>query len=172
MNIAVNLLLYQLGWFACVLGAASGRPWVGALAATGIVTWHLVRARHPARELGLVATAIAIGAVFETLLLQTGWVRFETGVLLAGLAPYWMVALWAIFATTLNVSLRALRTHLWLAAILGAVGAPAAYYAGSRLGAMDFVATGLGLATVGIGWAILAPALFRVARSLDGYARP
>ena len=25
----VNLCLYQVGWFACVLGAAAQRPWLG-----------------------------------------------------------------------------------------------------------------------------------------------
>lgn len=171
MNIVINLLLYQAGWLACVLGAANGLPWVGALAAAGIVGWHLVRAARPSREVALIAAAIVVGAVFETLLLQTGWVRFDTGVLLAGTAPYWMVALWAIFATTLNVSLRALRPYPWMAAAFGALGAPAAYYAGANLGAMEFAATGLALAAIGIGWAILAPALFGVARRLDGYAR-
>lgn len=171
MTIFINLMLYQAGWFACVLGAANGLPWLGALAAAVIVAWHLARAARPSRELALIAIAVAVGAVFETLLLQTGWVRFDAGVLFGGTAPYWMVALWAIFGTTLNVSLRALRPHLWMATAFGALGAPAAYYAGANLGAMEFAATGLALAAVGIGWAILAPALFGVARRLDGYAR-
>lgn len=171
MIIFINLLLYQAGWLACVLGAANGLPWVGALAAAGIIAWHLGRAARPSRELALVATAVAVGTVFETLLLQTGWVRCDMGVLFDGAAPYWLIALWAIFATTLNVSLRALRPYPWIAAAFGALGAPAAYYAGANLGAMEFAATGLALAAIGIGWAILAPALFGVARRLDGYAR-
>jgi hypothetical protein len=172
MTIILNVLLFQIGWFACVLGAASGRPWVGAVAAAGIVAWHLARAMHPARELALIAIAIVAGAVFETLLLRSGWVKFETGVLFEGTAAYWMVALWAIFATTINVSLRALRSHLGLAALLGAVGGPVAYYAGTKLGAMEFTAAGLALAAIGLGWVILSPVLFGIARRFDGYARP
>lgn len=170
MNIVVNMLLFQAGWFACVLGAAAGRPWIGAAAALAIVAWHLARALRPLRELALVAAAVVAGAVFETLLVQSGWVRFDQGVLVAGTAPYWMVALWAIFATTLNVSLRALRPYPWLAALFGAIGGPAAYWAGAGLGAMEFVAAGLALAAIGAGWAVLAPALFGAARRLDGYA--
>jgi hypothetical protein len=37
---------------------------------------------------------------------------------------------------------------------------------------MEFAATGLALAAIGIGWALLAPALFVAARRLDGYALP
>lgn len=172
MNLLLNVILFQAGWFACVLGAANGLPWAGALAAVAIVGWHLARARQPRQELALVAAAVVVGAVFETMLVQTGWVRFDAGVLLEGAAPYWMVALWALFATTLNVSLRSLRERLWLAALLGAAGGPAAYYAGSRLGALEFAAVGAALVAIGVGWAVLAPALLAAARRLDGYAQP
>jgi len=171
MAIALNVVLFQFGWFACVLGAAHGVPWVSVMAAGAIIAWHLTRATQPHRELALLTAAAVLGAIFETLLMQTGWVRFETGVLVAGAAPYWMVALWVIFATTLNVSLRWLRQHPGLAALFGAVGGPAAYYAGTRLGALEFVAAGAALAAIGIGWAILVPALLGAAQRLDGYAQ-
>ena len=172
MSIIINVVLFQAGWFACVLGAAHGLPWVGALAAGFIIAWHLARAAQPKQELALVAVAAVLGALFETLLVQVGWVRFDTGVIVEDAAPYWMVALWAIFATTLNVSLRSLRPHWWLGALLGAAGGPAAYYAGARLGALEFGAAGGALAAIGIGWAILTPALLSAARRLDGYAQP
>ena len=120
----------------------------------------------------MVALAAVLGALFETLLVQTGWVRFETGVLIEGTAPYWMVALWAIFATTLNVSLRWLRARTGLATLFGAIGGPAAYYAGAKLGALELARTGAALAAIAAGWAILTPVLLRVALRLDGYARP
>jgi len=171
MSLAVNVLLFQAGWFACVLGAAQGLPWIGVLVTALVVGWHLARATQPRRELALLAVAAAVGAVFETLLVQAGWVRFETGVLVEGLVPYWMVTLWVVFATTLNVSLRALRPHLLISALLGAIGGPAAYYAGARLGALEFGATGAALVALAIGWALLTPALLTAARQLDGYAR-
>jgi hypothetical protein len=162
--------LYQAGWFVCVLSAAGGRPWIGAIAVALIVAWHLARAARPLPELALIGAAVAAGTVFETLLVQSGWVRFDTGMLIDGTAPYWMIALWANFATTLNVSLRAFRSYPWLAAAFGAVGAPAAYFAGAKLGAMEFTAVALALVAIGVGWALLSPALFAAARRLDGYA--
>jgi len=167
-----NVALFQAGWFACVLGASHGLPWIGAITAAIVVAWHVARAAHPVIELRLVGTAAAVGALFETVLVQSGWISFPGGMLVDGIAPYWMVAMWALFATTLNVSLRWLRPHAWLAALLGAVGGPAAYYAGVRLGALEFTTAGAALAAIAIGWAILTPLLLRVARRLDGYARP
>ena len=146
-------------------------PWVGVVAAGAVTAWHLTRATQPQRELALLAAAAVLGAIFETLLMQTSWVRFETDVLVAGAAPNWMIALWVIFATKLDVSLRWLRRKFWLAAILGAVGGPAAYYAGARLGALEFLATGAALAAIGIGWAILVPVLLAASYRLDGYAQ-
>jgi hypothetical protein len=172
VNLVLNVILFQIGWFVCVLGAAKGLPWTGALAAAAIIGWHLARAAQPRRELALVAVAALVGAAFETVLVQTGWLRFASGVVFAGAAPYWMVALWAVFATTLNVSLRWLRGRPALSAVLGGVGGPAAYYAGAQLGALELVAAGMALAAIGIGWAILTPALLCVARRFDGCAQP
>jgi hypothetical protein len=172
MTLVLNVLLFQAGWFACVLGAAHGAPWIGALAAGAIVAWHLARAADARPELGLVALAMLAGAGFETLLAQSGWLRFENGMLFERTAPYWMVTLWAIFATTLNVSMRWLHGRPALAALLGALGGPAAYWSGARLGAIELVAAGGALATVAAGWAVLTPLLIGAARRLDGYARP
>jgi len=172
VTIAANIVLYQLGWLACVLGAARGLPWVGVTAAAAIVAWHLARAARPGRELALVALAALLGLAFETVLVRGGWVSYPHGALLDGAAPLWMAALWALFATTLNVSLRPLRARPWFGAVLGAAGAPLAYYAGARLGALHLAAAGSALAVIGAGWALCTPALFAAARRLDGYPRP
>lgn len=170
-TLVTNVVLFQAGWFACVLGAARQAPWIGLAAVAAIAAWHIAKAREPGRELRLLLLAAAVGAVFETLLVQSGWLRFDSGVWIAGVAPFWMVALWANFATTLNVSLRPLRDRLALAALLGAVGAPIAYFGGSRLGALELTEAVPALAAIGAGWLLLTPVLFFAARRLDGYAR-
>jgi hypothetical protein len=170
MFIVLNAALYQAGWLACTLGAAHGWRWAGPAAVAAIVAWHLARASRPAAELRLVAIAAAGGLFFETALMQSGWLAYAGGPGPVELAPLWIVALWALFATTFNVSLRALRARPVLAAILGAVGGPAAYYAGARLGALELVSPIPALAAIAIVWAIATPVLMRVARSHDGYA--
>ena len=156
----INVVAYQCAWFACVLCAAAQRPVLGLAVATAVVAWHLHTAPNPMRELQLVVMAIAVGAAFESLLSASGWVRMQ---------PLLMVAIWAAFATTLNVSLRALRPHYAWSAVLAAVGAPLAYYGGSRLGALQWVNETSALLAIAIGWAVLMPLLMKSAQRFDGF---
>lgn len=167
----VNLLAFQLGWFACVLGAAWGRPWLGPLVALPVLLWHLHNAGRPGREALLLATAGLLGLVLDSALVLAGRLSFTQGILIAGLAPYWMVTLWALFASTFNVSLRWLRDRLPLAALFGAVGGPLAYLAGARLGAAHIMEPAwLGHLAVAAVYALATPALLVLARRLDGFA--
>ncbi|MBM3385296.1 MAG: DUF2878 domain-containing protein, partial [Betaproteobacteria bacterium] len=91
--VAVNFLLFQAGWFACVLGAARGFPWQGALVALLIAAFIVFRSRNPRDELSLVLVAALIGFAFDSVLALTGWLSFAGAVPLPALAPVWMVSL-------------------------------------------------------------------------------
>ncbi len=169
MTVVSNFLLFQAGWFACVIGAAQGQPWAGSLIALAIVAGHLARAAHPRGELALVLMAALIGALWDSALAATGWIAFVSGQWVAGTAPHWMIALWMIFATTLNVSLAWLKHRLLLAALAGSIGGPLAYFGGAKLGALEFVAPAPALTALAIGWGLLTPVLLLLARRFDGY---
>lgn len=169
MRKLINFLIYQIGWLVCVLGAARGWPWAGTAFALLALAWHLRQADDARAELRLVIVAALVGALWDTALAATGLVRFTNGVLIEGTAAHWMVALWVLFATTLNVSLAWLKQHLLGAAILGAVGGPLAYLAGARLGALSLPDSNLALPLLAIGWALITPLLCLVARRFDSY---
>ncbi len=168
----INFLLFQTGWFACVLGGAWGLPLVGVLVAFLIISYHLSRATVLHREIRLLAIAMGIGFVFDSLLVTTAMLAYPSGMLLPGTAPYWIVVMWALFATTLNLSLRWLRGSFLLAVLFGAAGGPLAYYAGSQLGAVQFLSPGYGLVALAIGWAVFTPLLVFLSRTMDGFPRP
>jgi Protein of unknown function (DUF2878) len=171
-DIAINVLLYQLAWFAAVLGMAAGKTWVCLAGVMVAVAWHLARARAPLREVQLIGVATVLGATFESLLVYTGWVSIDARLLLGGVLPVGMVALWAAFATTLNVSMRRLRRHALLGAVLAGLGTPLAYAAGARLGALHWVLAAPALVLIALGWAAIMPLLLRSALRFDGYATP
>lgn len=169
MPLLANFLAFQIGWFACVLGGAHALPWVGTGIALAIVAWHLTRAARPKQELLLVLSAAVIGALFDSLLVALGWLVYPSGTLIAGTAPHWIVALWMLFAITLNLSLAWLKRRLWVAVLFGAIGGPLAYLGGAKLGALSFAAPTPALIALAIGWALFTPLLVMLARRFDGF---
>jgi hypothetical protein len=168
--IFINFILFQIGWFACVLGGVHGQPWAGTVVALAIVALHLARAANPAAEFKLVLVVALIGGAWDSALVALGWIVYPSGTLITNTAPHWIVAMWMLFATTLNISLRWLKHRGFLAILLGAVAGPFAYYAGEMLGALQFTDWLTAIAAQGIGWGMLLPLLVMLSNRYDGIA--
>jgi hypothetical protein len=168
MNILFNAIAFQLGWFACVLGGANQLPWLGTLVAALIVAWHLSQAPRPGREVTLLAAVGALGALWDSLLVAAGWLNYPSGTLLSNTAPHWIVAMWVLFASTLNVSLRWLRGRWTLATLLGAAAGPLAYYGGAKLGGVVITEPLSAFTALAIGWAVFVPLLIWLSTRFDG----
>ena len=150
-----NFLLFQGGWFICVLGAAGGHPLLAALAGLVPVLVHLALVRQPGREARLLLAALALGLVIDSLHLHTGILRFPAGGPFPALPPPWLLVLWLQFSTALHFSLAWLSGRPLVALAFGAIGGPLAYWAGVRLGAAGFGPDlGRSLVQIGIGWAL------------------
>lgn len=163
MRIIINIIAHQVGWFAAVLGAGNGMPWLGVAVIPLVVALHLALSLDWKPEMALALGAAMIGFSFDTVLVTAGVFSPVFFLFPAPLSPPWMVMLWINFATTLNVSLGRLRGKYVLAAILGAVGGPVAYYGGAELGAMTVIPNTNQLIVLGIAWACAVPLLYRVA---------
>mgnify|MGYP001819991155 CR=1 FL=1 len=168
MHALLNFSAFQLGWFSAVLGAASDMPWLGPLVFVAVLAWHLRIARRPDLEAGLVLACGILGTWFDSLLVATGWVTYPAGQFSSVMAPYWIITMWMLFATTLNSSMGWLRGRYLLAAILGAFAGPSSYYAGHRLGGIEFLDPEPALLMLGIGWALMMPLLLMLSERLNG----
>jgi len=120
-------------------------------------------------EVYLLGFAMVIGATWDSLLVALSLLDYTSGTLITNTAPYWIVVMWALFATTINVSLRWLKYKYLIAALLGAVAGPLAYYGGSRLGALEFLNPEWALISLAVGWAIFTPLLVLISNYFDGY---
>jgi hypothetical protein len=165
---AVNFIAAQAGWFACVLSAARDMPVLGASIALAIIAVHLLGSLSAQREGRLLACAALVGLLFDSGLVYAGFLRYGSGMVVDGMAPYWIVIMWPLFATTLNSSLRWLHGRWLLAAVFGAVFAPLAYAAGGRLGAVDIIAMPPAMTMLALGWGVLLPLLVWFAQRHDG----
>ena len=147
-------------------------PWVGTAFALTEVAIHLYLVPQARFQAWLIAFAAVFGFLADTVLIRGGWLEFTSGILIPGTAPHWMVALWMIFATTLNISLNWLKNRWLLAVVFGATGGPLAYYAGAKLGAVSLTDPVSALFAVGVAWALAMPLLLLVADRLNGTLYP
>lgn len=154
----INLIMFQIGWFACVLGAANGQGWLGIVIVGVLTAIHIATSQPRKQEIILLLAAGVVGYIWESLLFTMSIIAYP-GHEYTFSAPLWMAALWINFAITLNVSLAWFKQHLVLAGLAGMISAPLAYYAGDKLGAISFPDQWLALAIIGIGWAFLFPFL-------------
>lgn len=165
----LNFGAFQVAWFACVFAAAQGRPLLATLAVAIAVAAHLWLAPRRAPEAMLVMIATSIGLLWDSLIVSLGLLSYSSGNFADGMAPAWIIAMWALFATSLNLSLGWLKGRPWLGALFGAVGGPLAYLAGQRLGGVQMPDPVLALGAQAIGWAVILPLLTRLATRLNGF---
>lgn len=173
-QLIINFVLFQIGWFACVLGAAKLTPWLGVLVVAAIVVWHLSQAKQAKPEFILLVIALPIGGIYDQLMLSSNLIIYQSHGWSSNLVPAWILALWALFVTILNVSLRWLKDiksrSKWLVAVLfGAIGGPLAYMGAAKLGAVTLNSTPTSAIALSVGWAILTPLLIFLSQKFDGF---
>jgi hypothetical protein len=168
-KVFINFVAFQVAWFACVLGGANDRALAGTMVVGAVIGLHLALAQRPLPEALLIAVAAVIGLVWDSSLVALGLMSYPAGNFAPGLAPHWIVAMWALFATSLNLSMAWLKGRPWLAALFGAVGGPLAYLAGARLGGLQMPDPALALGVQALGWAVLLPVLTSLAARLNGF---
>ncbi|MBS3745754.1 MAG: DUF2878 domain-containing protein [Wenzhouxiangellaceae bacterium] len=165
----INQAFFQASWPACVIGAANGMLWPGALVVGLFALWQLQPARAAAGDWRVVAAFFVTGLVADTLLVQTGVVEYATAWPAAGIAPAWLLLLWVALGLTVNHSLGLFRRRWGMFILLAAFGSPMSYSVAAGFGAVTWVApTWLVLLCLGPGWGLIVGLLFRHAGRRKG----
>lgn len=169
MNPLVNIAIFQVGWFACVISMSAQLQWVAVMAVFVSIAIHLLLSPSSAHDFRLVIFAGIIGLVVDSLLIsQHIFVPSHSGT--PNFAPPWLVGLWMLFGITLNHSMKWFNNHLLLAALAGLIFAPLAYWAGERFEVLQ-IAPGaetqfVSLLIIGACWFVLTPMLLLASRRL------
>lgn len=163
MAIVVNLFAYDVCWVALMLGAGRGWWWGAVALAAVSVGGQLWASPVRRRETLVVLGGALVGVASDAVGVWAGVFAYAGG----SAVEFWIVfyALWANFGTVLRPTLSWMWERLWLAALLGAVGGPLAYWGGSKLGAIELGENvAFSLAWVGVQYAALTPAWMLAAR--------
>ncbi|WP_110674014.1 DUF2878 domain-containing protein [Salinicola sp. RZ23] len=154
LALVLNALVFQIGWFVCVLGGSV--PAMLALVLILAAHWRwLARSGEWRWWLGFALAGMAVDGTLVAL----GGIRLASG------WPLWLWALWPLFATTLHHCLAWLWPHRWLALVCGAVGGPLSYLSGAALAGAEI--TTWALVVEALVWAGLCA---EVSRRLGGAA--
>lgn len=162
----INFALFQLLWFSCVLGTAYGVPWLGLISLSAFVIVHTLISPNRYADILLGAICLSCGLILDTAWSYFGWLTFVSYEW-APMAPLWLLSLWFGFGLTLNHSMAWMQGRYALALVAGAVFGPLSYFAGVRLGAMQWLEADKALAALLISWGLFMPFIMHVATRIN-----
>ena len=151
----LNALLFQLNWFACVLGGAHDQL-IWPLLTLSLMFAQIARSRFLHSDIFLALGAALVGLFLDTLWIRLGILDYGTE-----LAPVWIVMMWMGAALSLNHSLSWLQAQPMLGGILAAMVAPLCYLSGESLGAVSV--DNSGLPAVAMSWLVVFALALRFA---------
>lgn len=166
-----NLISVDVGWGACVLGAAWGFHGLGLIVVLLLLIIHIALIERNKIQIVLTVAFITMvtGFFADTLLIILGTVEPNRWLMPPPFTEIWDLMIWVNFSLTLDRVFRFLQQRPFLAAVLGAVIAPPTYYAAGRLGALRFSEPSYsGLIWVGVVWFFVMPWLSLMARHFYG----
>lgn len=136
-------------------------PGLGVALALGLVAIHLWLAYDRTTQFKIVLFTAVLGLLIDSLQLWCGIFTFSEGIVVPWLPPPWMTVLWIQFATTFRYCLSRLNNRPFLSSFFGLIGAPLAFFAGERLGAITFLTPRiLHFGVLALIWSFAVPLLF------------
>ena len=164
----LNFIMFQIGWWASVLGAGADNYWIGPVTITAMVTFHLYLSDNWRRDLLTVLMVGVVGFITDSLQIGTSVFTPEPIEPTSWICPPWLLFMWFGFAITLHSSLGWLKNSLALSSFFALIGGPVTYYSGEKFGALLFNENLVfAFTTMAIAWAVAMPVLLYIARRLE-----
>jgi len=165
---SLNIILFYLGWFYLISTAIHGHPYQGLFATACILLFHFMMSKSWVKELLILISVVIIGFCFDTAYASFGLLSYVSpNPISPHLAPLWILALYALFATSLNSSLSWLRNQPIISMVLGSIGASLAYFFAIRLGAASCPSEATTLSIIALVWFLATPCFFAITRFFD-----
>lgn len=140
ISILINMLSFQLLWFACVQGSA----WLAGSALALFLAVHYRWVMTDQLEWLFLLLMTLVGLLVESVVSSLNLIHFSNSPVLyldglsIRIAPFWLLCLWAGFAATFHHSLAWLRSRPLWCALLVIISMPSTYYLGATLSESTF----------------------------------
>ena len=137
LSFLLDLVIFQIAWFLCVLATKTPFPEISPLLGLALVMGRALQAARFRNSLPFFFASLAIGITGDAILVQTDLLKFPPYPHLFG-SPLWMILLWACFGLMLRPVFTWFLDHC-LRSILGfSMGGVVAYWSGQKLGVLEF----------------------------------
>lgn len=131
----LNSLIFYLLWGFTVLRAAAGDPYTGSLLILALAAIYLLLTPNRLKELQFFFLLTLLGTGIDSLWASCKLIYYHNGYSCPSLAPFWVSALWLLFAYAISTSLYWMTRYLPLAVLCGMIGGPLTYLASFKMGA-------------------------------------
>jgi len=110
-----NIVGFQVAWWACILGAENGFPFIGPVLMAAYLIAHYYFISSDRNEVKLIIIFTVFGTFVDSLLTLSGLVTY-VGYYGPGsvIAPLWIIAMWSGFTSTVNHSMPWLKDRLMM----------------------------------------------------------
>ncbi|MBH10845.1 MAG: hypothetical protein CMG74_10940 [Candidatus Marinimicrobia bacterium] len=157
-----NILGFQAGWWACVLGTTYEAKYLGPLVMSIFILIHLYYFSNNTEEIKLIIIFAFIGTAVDTAISLSKIINYNglynTNILIA---PLWITAMWCGFTATVNHSMAWLQNRWIESFILGAIFGPLAYLTGAKFGAIQLQETKIFVCIIlALVWGCSVPAIY------------
>ena len=170
----ISFALFQIAWFAAVLGGAHDLDFVGSCPALALFAFHIAsNYRRWFESCAIILAIFILGIVIELIVLKSGAITYRGLTASAVFPPLWILALWLAFATLPDGALSWLSGRFGLQLLFGAFGGPLSYIAGEKLGAAQLNPSfTYAMVVLAVAWAIATPACFKLVGIFSKGAAP
>jgi len=159
----LNGVLFYVIWFYCAWSVGQDQEMLG-LASIGLfLIFHFTFSKNRAQEFLLLSATVVIGSCLDSLYITLEFLTYHApNPWISWGAPLWVLAMYALFATTIDHALSWIQhTPIWMRALLGAGGGIASYVAGEKMHIVEFLLPlGQSIIIIGIVWALMFPLLY------------
>ncbi len=156
----LNAVLFNIAWIGLIILGNTFIPLV--------VAWlicHVYMREDSWQELEYMLIVVAMGLSIDSVLTLAGVFTFQQAFLII---PFWLITLWFAFAATLQHSLQLFAKSKLAQRIVGSIMVPFSYFAGHRLGAVEFsYSTPVTLLLLSVIWLYLFPFLLGMTKNKD-----
>lgn len=163
-----NGATYYFVWYITIYSTAKGYPYVGPPLIAAILLFQLFFLKDRWRHLLVLISISCGGTLLDSILLNTRVVIYQGGyAALPWLAPLWITGMWAMFASSLDLSFAFLQNRSTVSAILGFTVVPFYYFAIAKTGVISLERDPIySYIFIGLIWAAAMPLSFYLARKI------